>query len=104
MANAQIREVLVAARERIDTPEKWWQQDGHNAHVEAEGDGGPTCAGNAISFAARKRHVDHFEVGGFFVRVNGIGDSLTDTFDWNDAPERRHDEILAAFDRAIEAA
>lgn len=38
-----------------------------------------------------------------FRAANGIPDHIS-LGDWNDAPERTKDEVLAAFDKAIEAA
>jgi len=97
-------DLLRQARELLADPKRWTQGTGARA-----GDGLATGvhSANAICWCA----------WGALVYVHTDLNSLSDSLDliativgesevssWNDAPERTHEEVLAAFDRAIELA
>lgn len=88
-----VADILIAAKERIGTPEKWGQGPG-TANTCGEYNGRycaaiaiERCAGTAADLQHAKRCL---------ARV--IGGSV---MDWNDKPGRKHEEVLAAFDTAI---
>jgi hypothetical protein len=93
-------EILERARELVSTPEKW-RQLGAGEHC---GESGSTCAANAIFLASGE--IDHNDTEGLFCRANGLDHAqpLHSIWEWNDAPERTHAEVLAAFAAAIELA
>lgn len=85
-----ILEILVAARALIEKPENWankdtWQSDGH------------FCAYRAVEKASGHRYSVQEMVLEVFREANGF--DLTGS--WNDS--HTHAEVLAAFDKAIEA-
>lgn len=90
-----VHAVLVAARKLIEKPEHWCQgryhigeascAEGAVLSVTSEYDDTQTNIARAGAFAALDR-----AVGGYIV-------------DFNDAPGRTHSEVLAVFDKAIEA-
>ena len=86
-------ETLRAARALVDTPEKW----GQGAHFLQ---GGARCmSGALISVGA--------PLDGAVYRALCRATAVTldhGLSRWNDAPERTHADVLAAFDKAIEAA
>jgi len=91
-----VRENLIAARALIDTPEKWGKGSYEPSH-------GCYCALGAID-AVEKTH------GGFYASEatanalrSAIGNECFSIVDFNDAEETTHADILALFDRAIEA-
>ena len=101
---ASTADVLRAARALVATPSQWWQYRGHRG-VEAS----RSCAGLAL--AAAEGYPDRHCPDAWLTLASaaGLGDlDLGDVseaiYDWNDAPERTHAEVLAAFDRAIAAA
>ena len=86
-------EVLREARSLVDTPEKWCQG--------AERVGNALCSVGAISVASGMGEVrlDFFPRAlETFRAVVGWNQSASW---WNDAPERTHADVLAAFDKAI---
>lgn len=89
------REILEAARARIDTPEKWTQG-------KAERDG-KLCAIGALRMAVLG-HARYASRAGTYVSARGLLEGLADTDpSWfNDS--HSHAEVMALFDRAIEAA
>ena len=98
------REVLVAARKLIERPEAWTQ--GATARDAAgkvcssrEPSAVCRCAGGAIETASDgdlRKFLDAFEALG-----EQLGRFGYDVEAVNDAPERTHAEVLAAFDAAI---
>ena len=96
-------ETLRAARALVDTPEKWWQKNGHNSGALGCT---CTCAGLALTDAPTDYERERFAARRFFASTLGldVGQLATAVFEWNDAPERTHADVLAAFDKAIEAA
>lgn len=95
-------EILTAAREKIATPDAWCKDDYSR-------DGKRFCAVGAIQSAAGcltfRRTIEFHRATNAL--ASAIGGSESDTNEghiliWNDAPERTHAEVLAAFDRAIE--
>lgn len=97
-----VTKTLRAARQLVENEENWWQAIGPRRTrvagycpvlalrevtrgCEALWSPVPAAAGTAFARAAGLNPV-------------GWGSSVAE---WNDAPERTHDEVLAAFDRAI---
>lgn len=95
-------QVLVAARARISDPAKWGK--GVRGTMAGYRSVDTCCAAEAIGDA--RESDTSLEVALSFLRQAIVGernDSLS-IVRWNDAPERTHADVLAAFDRAIEAA
>lgn len=88
-------EVLRAAKALIATPETW--ADGNTARIT----GPKYCAGMAIGFALSSPRRDVLPLRCSVFRYFGYGPSMSDIGQWNDAPERTHSDVMAAFDRAI---
>ena len=100
-----VQQILIAARALIATPEKWTQ-----------GESARTSYGLPCGFYADC--ADQFCMSGALERVcsgdrhraSVAGNYLRDAIsassfvNWNDAPERTHADVMAAFDRAIELA
>jgi hypothetical protein len=90
------REVLIAARKLIERPENWVKEP--HGYMDSRA---CVCAEEAIWRAnSGAKHEG---------AVNALKDLVGDRgpmtiINWNDAPERTHAEVLAAFDKAIEAA
>lgn len=111
-------EVLTKARALIATPDKWWQKnDAKQLSRLREGvpelrEGIPElgdCAWTAIDVVAHRYGTTYGTDPATAYLVAQIGGDTEDkphvrVFKWNDAPERTHAEVLAAFDRAIDAA
>lgn len=96
--NEQLVADLKAARALIDTPEKWIQLSpgGHNYDTKTPG---CTCVANAMYFSCGENSVRQNAM----LRAFGF-DRLGLIWAWNDAPERTHADVMAAFDKAIEKA
>lgn len=106
-------EYLRAARALIDTPEKWCKNNiGHaldgspilHAHLLDQGIIGLShCAFGAIRAVTRSQKIAT-PANNALSRV-AVGTDFHGTpwngVEWNNAPERTHADILAAFDRAI---
>lgn len=87
-------ECLVAARKKIEDPANWGKgkQANHRKVL---------CAITAIGHARAEAFGTDFWRAEWALReVIGRGSIVM----WNDAPERTHAEVLAAFDKAIELA
>jgi hypothetical protein len=84
-------DVLRRARALIDSPEKWIK----GAYGLRADD--PHCVYGALDVVAHMRPCRGFELFREAVGTRHIEA-------WNDAPERTHAEVMAAFDRAIELA
>lgn len=104
--NKQLVADLKAARALIDTPEKWLKGtlygDNDGAMVRV---GWATCfcMDGAIDRACSDGlGIDHNRATAA-VEALGLGGSM-EVWKWNDAPERTHAEVMAAFDKAIEKA
>lgn len=82
-----VADVLRRARALIDSPEKWCK-----GAMRTED--GRRCIFGAIDDAAGRLAIDESHL---FSRATGIRNIA----EWNNAPERTHAEVLAAFDRAI---
>ncbi len=95
--------VLVAARELISSPEKWtkgkFARDIKGESVAWHGDAAVCwCSEGAINRAGHDAlHSTRYDA------YRAIEADLPDgnIVEFNDAPERTHPEVLAAFDRAI---
>lgn len=85
-------ECLVAARKRLENPENW----GKGADLA---DREKTCALLAMCVTDRDSGAVASATRIFRNVVNSQSIAT-----WNDAPERTHAEVLAAFDKAIELA
>lgn len=88
------RQLLIAARALIAEPGRWCQ--GIDRVM------GARCAAAALEDAGdgQPRNIRTLAYD-TFKTTTGISGKLSD---WNDAPNRTHAEVLAAFDRAIEGA
>ena len=85
-------EILRAARALIDEPERWRGPDVKHC---------PCTAINSTSLAT----VDGAAARRFMCKAVGVSAKARWLlWHWNDAPERTHAEVMAAFDRAIEMA
>lgn len=97
------REVLIAAKALIDTPEKWTQgwyaKDANGKHISDQSpDATCFCSIGAMWAVAHEiQFVDDALV--FLGRATRPAIPT-----WNDAPERTHAEVMDAFARAIELA
>ena len=97
----EARLVLERARARIDTPEKWakgWYAFAANGDRRWAGEAGAErfCCIGAIG-----REVD--DVQRYEEAMTAIRDAAPceNVARWNDAPERTHAEVMAAFDKAL---
>lgn len=91
--------VLIKARALIAVPEKWGKgQRRIDRPIET------CCAAEAIEEAERagdRRMAAYHAIQ----RAAGIRKGVSiPILDWNDAPERTHADVLAAFDKAIASA
>jgi hypothetical protein len=98
------RDVLIAARRRIERPECWTQgmyaRDEHNARVPPYDRSAVCwCAEGAIEGLHRPAR----EKGLALVALNEVLPYDTTVWAYQDAVGRRHAEVLSLFDRAIEA-
>jgi hypothetical protein len=84
-------EILVKARKLIDSPEKWAKREQIRYPFRI-------CAYLALARAARGAY--YGEAYGCLQRAAGLGPEEL-IHHWNDAPERTHADVMAAFDRAI---
>ncbi len=96
------KEVLIAARAKIAKPEQWIQ--GYYAK-DADGKEADRFSTEATCYCVLG--VLHASAAGSFRFRNAV-DAIIDQIDcpistWNDDPSRSHAEVLAVFDRAIEA-
>ena len=90
-------EVLRRAKALIDSPEKWWKKVEQQPAAE-----GSNCALTALIQVAWQRGAHH-SAEDALGEVLGMNDPSHDIPVWNDAPERTHAEVMAAFDKAIAA-
>ena len=103
-------EILIAARAKIERPQDWIQ--GRFAVSSLQNKVKPTsrrascwCALGAIAAITREDPNDvNDELYWLLCRAMGLPDNEIAVAAWNDAPGRTHAEVLAVFDRAIEAA
>lgn len=101
------KEILIAAQAKIEAPERWVKgkfaslADGRKCYPDNER-AVCFCAEGAV-FASGARWAAKAKALRF-LRDVAVGDEFTSIPDWNDAPDRTHAEVLAAFDRAIAAA
>jgi len=84
-----VADVLRRAKALIDTPEKW-----------SKGVFGPgLCVLGAVYVANGREDVSDTHVP-WLVKALGLRNGCQ-VFEWNDAPETTHADVMAAFDRAI---
>lgn len=103
MAAISVKEVLVRARARIDTPEKWgkgYEACGLTPGCMTE------CVGIALDRAAASTFSYSEDPGWNLARemfrdAAGLSDDAGSIIDWNDDPDRTHVEVMAVFDKAI---
>jgi hypothetical protein len=91
------RDVLVAARKLIETPDKWVRDPYRNGWGDCH------CTVTAIGEAITDIGYDvatEMAAEAAIKRAIGV-DKMFSVMVWNDAPERTHAEVLAAFDKAI---
>jgi len=86
-------DVLIVAKALISSPKKWCKG-------EFDQPGDKHCPQGAILTVAEtlEDREPSFRARSYLMKVVGI------TTSWNDAPERTHDEVMVAFDKAIELA
>lgn len=106
--SAAVAEVLRKARALIADENAWIRNNlavNHEGAVvlSADSDACKWCALGAIDKVANFLHSPGFEARDAMIRAAGVDPEDDGLGDWNDAPERTHAEVLAAFDRAIEA-
>lgn len=95
---------LTAAKALILDPDKWVNMANPFRYDENKK---PLnfCVGTALAKVAGEHYATYMDARRKFCQaasINNPADSLEPIFRWNDAPERTHEEVLAAFDRAIE--
>jgi hypothetical protein len=92
-----VAEVLREARSLVDAPEKWWQQGGGHNSDDC------TCADLAIQDVAvgSDNVALLWPAEDAFCRAIDLAPGPKAIYVWNDAPERTHADVLAAFDKAI---
>ena len=94
------REHLLAARALIERPENW----GKGHFIQWHGETPAYCASGALNYAMTHSAVWMSHSLAYQFMGSSVGCSPLKLSDWNDAEERTHSEVLAAFDRAIELA
>lgn len=94
-----VREDLIAAKALIDTPDKWGQE-------EYEPRPGCYCIFGAIAKAKGVKAAPRLELGheAYALRMALPSEFLGGVVDYNDDLATTHADIMALFDRAIEAA
>jgi len=112
-------EILIAARALVDTPDKWtkgsYAKDGQGRQVPSYSEQAQCfCTLGAFFHASASFHEKPFiqtpehELMERQAR-RALGNAINPKAlfilfaDWNDAPERTHAEVLAAYDKAIAA-
>jgi hypothetical protein len=98
-------EGLRTAKQRIATPADWWAK---GQRLETKNH--PRCAMQAIWDCYAPADIEQVEVckalcditARYFCEANGLEprDAMS-IIDWNDAEGRTHDEVTAAYDKAI---
>lgn len=100
-----LADTLRDARALIDTPEKWTQR---TIARDADGRTVPAVSSEAVCFCAEGALVRASNDSGWTtlarVMLRAVLPDDLPVHVWNDARERTHADVLAAFDRAIEAA
>lgn len=102
---------LIAARALIDTPEKWGKGGRSFGNSYTAAPDGPLCAMGACNVMAYQRGENSFDrVGAVYAELAEAlnaalpGKRYSAVADFNDAPATTHADVMALFDRAIEAA
>lgn len=91
--------VLIKARAKIADEANWGKGTRINDRPRHT-----CCAAEAIEAVVKRSNV-RMAAYDALRRAIGLGHGVTlPILEWNDAPERTHAEVLAAFDKAIEAA
>lgn len=101
------REILIAARAKIEAPERWTKgefartEDGKACRSSSDAASCYCMEGAVLSqpYLWRKK-----ARACAILRLAVVTLDYPTTPSWNDAPDRTHAEVLAAFDRAIELA
>lgn len=99
------REILIAARALIEAPERWTKgefarnKEGEKCHANSDA-ASCYCMEGAILSQSGKWPL---KARACAILRASLASAITIPV-WNDAPERTHAEVLAAFDRAIELA
>lgn len=102
MSAPTTHDVLVKARALIDKPEAWTKgalaraSTGRRARED-----GPGAVCWCVSGAIICANGGQYHRGAFRAFEASLGPNRPVIPHWNDAPERTHAEVLAAFDRAI---
>ena len=88
-----VADTLRRARALIDTPEKWCQNEHQIGHAY--------CVEAALNIVWRGDVLGSIFDSCPAWKLLQDATGVQKLFDWNDAPERTHAEVLAAFDKAI---
>lgn len=88
-----VKECLIAARKKVELPQQW-------AQGETAFQTGHSCSLLALEHSTVTLE-ESFQAKNYFYKAIGGQASIAE---WNDAPERTHEDVLAAFDKAIELA
>lgn len=93
-------ELLIAARKKIERPECWTK------YTQARNDNGRDVLANSPSACKWCGYgaVWSFRMTSEMLAMTALDAACGQNFpDWQDAPERTHDEVLECFSRAIAA-
>jgi hypothetical protein len=104
------KEILIAARAKIEAPERWTQ--GAYAKTAKRNKADPnspraTCwciLGAVAAVTGDNPNRPDRAISSGLAAAAGVDAYNECVIEWNDAPGRTHAEVLAAFDRAIAAA
>lgn len=106
----EVQTVLITARALIDTPEKWtkgtYARDAEGLSCSVDAEACSFCAMGAMYTAAPlyraapKRHTSYCGALGTLTKECPYSMCVVD---YNDDPDTEHKDIMALFDRAIEA-
>lgn len=96
-------EVLVAARAKITNPEDWGK--GRRGRRDCDRPLHTCCAAEAIEDISpsldKETHSERRRAFRALMNAAGLDNRWNAIINWNDAPERTHAEVLAAYDLAI---
>mgnify|MGYP000343617243 CR=1 FL=1 len=98
------REILIAAKAKIDTPEKWAQGcEARDANGDPCGTKTPVAVRRCTIGAVNAVTSTCADANAALRAISAVANTHLRIMAWNDHPDRTHAEIMAAFDRAIEA-
>lgn len=95
----EVAECLIAARKRIEDPARWGK--GTSSDIFTDHSFPDRIVKDCAAFAVFRTHLEDSPMA-YCTLQEAVG--TKGVAGWNDAPERTHEEVLAAFDKAIEIA